>query len=99
MNDECTVLPMFLRPTKPALSLVAAGLGWLELQVRDLGTNLGDDVSGCWSTESEIECRDPLAPPNLEEADVLAAGSCTPSYERAEMGEKKSMKNYDQYIL
>ena len=82
-----TVLPIFLNPTKPALSFDTEALGWLELQVRDLCTDLGDDVSDVWSTKSEIEFRDPLAPPNLLD-DVLATGSCTPSWE-----EKNSM-NY-----
>lgn len=66
---------MFLRPTNPALSLdaVAAFFAWLELQVRDLGANLGDSDVG-WS--SEIECLDPRPPPNLL---GRTAGSCTPS--------------------
>jgi hypothetical protein len=76
-----TVLPIFLSPTSPVLSLDVVVLAWLELQVRDRGADFGDDVSDVWSTESEIECLDPLAPLNFAEVtEDRMAGRCPPSW-------------------
>lgn len=88
-NKPITVLPIFLSPTSPAFSLDVV-LVWLELQVRDLGANFGDDVSDSWSTESDIDCRVPRPPVDLFElTDCRAVANCTESY-------KSTLKNTDQ---